>query len=75
MKSITLTIIAAALVSACAITPDQGPTMQRELSPQAVPVSSASDTRRWLAPTEEFQIYENPDLHLAAVDPQLGTSG
>ena len=75
MKSITLTIIAAAMVSACAITPDQGSTMQLERSLQAVPVTSVSDTRRWLAPTDEFQIYENPDLHLAAVDQQLGTSG
>lgn len=67
MKSITLTIIAAAVVSACAITPDQGSTMQLERSPQAVPASSSSDVRREATPNVDLQIYYNPDLQLAAV--------
>lgn len=86
MKSITLTIIVAAVVSACAITPPQEPTMQLERSPQAVPASSSSDTRRAIpassssdarreaAPNIDLQIYSNPDLQLAAFDQQFGTS-
>lgn len=74
MKSITLTIIAAAVVSACAITPPQEPTMQLERSPQAVPASSSSDVRREAAPNIDLQIYSNPDLQLAAFDQHFGTS-
>jgi hypothetical protein len=73
-----MTIMAAALVSACASTPHQE---LREHSAQGVPDSSPSDTRRRPEPNVELQIYENPDLHLAAVDPDprrrqaLRTSG
>lgn len=72
MKSITLTIMAAAVVSACAITPPQERTMPLELSPRAVPASSSSDARRGPAPNVDLQIYSNPDLNLAAFE--FGTS-
>lgn len=68
MKSITLTIIAAAVVSACAITSDQGRPMQLERSPQAVPASSSSNVRHEATPNIDLQIYDNPDLHLAALE-------
>ena len=81
MKSITLAIITAALVSACAITPDQGSTMQLQLSPQAVPTatsssdtrqpvpaSSRSDVRQEATPNIDLQIYYNPDLQLAVLE-------
>jgi len=80
MKSITLTIMVAAVVSACANTQPQERTMPREHSSRAVPASSTSDARRGSAPKIELQIYHNPDLHLAAFDPgprrlqELGTS-
>jgi uncharacterized lipoprotein YmbA len=73
MKSIVLTIIAAAVVSACAVTQYQEPTMSLEHSPRAVPASSPSDARRGSAPKIDLQIYANPDLNLAAFDQQLGT--
>lgn len=68
MKSITLTIMMAALVSACAITQPQDRTMPREHSPQAVPASSTSDARGGPAPNVDLQIYSNPDLNLAAFE-------
>ena len=78
MKTITLTIIAAAMVSACAITPDQGSTMQ--LAPQAAPTSSTTEVRRAgpassapavrqeATPNVDLQIYYNPDLQLAGLE-------
>jgi hypothetical protein len=69
MKTLTLTIMAAAVVSACAITPHQEHTMPRGHSDQAVPATSTSDARRGSEPNVELQIYDNPDLHLAAFDP------
>jgi hypothetical protein len=72
MKSITLTIIATAVVSACAFTPQQERTMSIEPSPRAVPASSPSDARRGRAPNIDLQIYANPDLNLAAFE--FGTS-
>lgn len=81
MKSITLTIIAAALVSACALTAPQERTMSIELSPQVMPSSSSPDVRRAVpasipavrqeaTPNIDLQIYDNPDLHLAALEPR-----
>jgi hypothetical protein len=72
MKSIALTIIAAAVVSACAVTQYQEPTMSLEHSPRAVPASSISDVRREATPNIDLQIYANPDLNLAAFE--FGTS-
>ena len=72
MKSIVLTIIAAAVVSACGITPPQARSMQLELSPQAVPASSTSDARHEATPNIDLQIYSNPDLQLATLE--LGTA-
>jgi len=72
MKLITLTIIAAAVVSACAITSPQERTMSLELSPRAVPASSTSDVRHEATPNIDLQIYSNPDLQLAALE--LGTA-
>jgi hypothetical protein len=72
MKSIVLTIVVAAVVSACAITPLQDPTMSLEHSPRAVPASTPSDARRGSAPKIDLQIYANPDLNLAAME--FGTS-
>ena len=68
MKSITLTIMVAAVVSACAITPPQERTMSLEHSPRAVPASSASDVRREATPNIDLQIYSNPDLNLAGLE-------
>jgi hypothetical protein len=68
MKSIALTIIAAAMVSACGITPSQEGTMSLEHSPRAVPTSSTSDARQEATPNIDLQIYENPDLQLAALE-------
>jgi hypothetical protein len=65
MKFITLTIMGAAVVSACAITPR---TMPLEHSPRAVPASSPSDARRGPAPNIDLQIYATPDLNLAAFE-------
>lgn len=75
MKLFTLTIVVAAVVSACAITQPQERTMSLEHSPRAVPAASPSDARRGATPNVDLQIYANPDLHLAAFDQELGTAG
>lgn len=67
MKLITPTIIAAALVSACAITSPQEGAMSLEHSSRTVPASATSDVRREATPNVDLQIYNNPDLHLAAL--------
>ncbi|HEU4646659.1 MAG TPA: hypothetical protein VFS80_13960 [Burkholderiales bacterium] len=72
MKFITLTIVVAAVVSACAITPPQERTLSLEHSPRAVPAASTSDARREATPNVDLQIYSNPDLNLAALE--LGQS-